>query len=187
MADTDLSPAITDWVVEIVSSYVSNNSVPAAELPSLVDSVYASLKKISGEPEEAAKQPPVPAVPIRKSVADDHIICLEDGKSFKSLKRHLQTVYGMSPDQYRDKWGLGRDYPMVAPAYARARSALAKGMGLGANRRRPEAEDLEAAPEVEAPSMESALAEPAPAEAAELEAATLPAPKKRGRKPKAAE
>ena len=100
--------------------------------------------------------PPTPAVPIRRSVADDHVVCLEDGKTFKSLKRHLQTVHGLTPDQYRERWGLNRDYPMVAPAYAKARSALAKGMGLGASRRRPVDEDIEA--EVPAP----APAEPEP-------------------------
>ena len=181
MADTDPNPDVIAWAVEIVSSYVSNNSMPAAELPNLVNSVYASLKKINGEPEEPAKQPPAPAVPVRKSIADDHIICLEDGKSFKSLKRHLQTVHGMSPDQYRERWSLGRDYPMVAPAYAQARSALAKGMGLGASRRRPEAE-----------AEEDGEAELAPTQApetgtgAETEAAAPPAKKPRGRKPKAA-
>ena len=105
---------------------------------------------------------------IRKSVADDHIICLEDGKSFKSLKRHLQTVHGMTPDQYRQRWNLGREYPMVAPAYAKARSALAKGMGLGASRRKDVVEDLaeEAAPAQEAdlPDGTEATAEVPPSE-----------------------
>lgn len=137
MSEEQPGPDVIEWVVEIVSSYVSNNSVPTGELPSLLISVHDSLRRLSGSQIETPRQPPSPAVPIRKSVADDHVVCLEDGKSFKSLKRHLQTVHGMTPDQYRERWGLGRDYPMVAPAYAKARSALAKGMGLGASRRRP--------------------------------------------------
>ena len=149
MNEPDQNIDVIEWAVEIVSSYVSNNSVPATELPSLLSSVHQSLLKIAGEPAEAEKQPPTPAVPIRRSVAEDHIVCLEDGKSFKSLKRHLQTVHGMSPDEYRTRWGLARDYPMVAPAYAQARSALAKGMGLGASRRKPSEAAEMAEPQLE--------------------------------------
>lgn len=133
--DFSEDPPLMRWAVDIVSSYVSNNSVPAAELPNLLHAVHASLSKVTEKPPEEAKQPLTPPVPIRKSIADDYLVCLEDGKRFKSLKRHLQTVHGMSPDQYRERWSLGRDYPMVAPDYAKARSALAKGMGLGASRR----------------------------------------------------
>lgn len=145
MSETNQSDDVIEWVVEIVSSYVSNNSVPASDLPTLLNNVHESLRKISGGPVETPAPPPTPAVPVRKSIADDHLVCLEDGKMFKSLKRHLQTVHGMSPDQYRERWGLNREYPMVAPAYAKARSALAKGMGLGANRRRAP-EDVETPP-----------------------------------------
>lgn len=116
---------------DIVSAYVSNNSVTPADLISLIASVHASLVKLGSEPEAATPVVLVPAVPIRKSVTPNGIICLEDGKVFKSLKRHLGTSYGMTPAEYRTKWGLPSDYPMVAPAYAEARSALAKSMGLG--------------------------------------------------------
>ena len=116
---------------EIVSAFVSNNSLPPPELPALLQSVHSALNKIAiGETAvvEPAKQP---AVAIKKSVTPDFIICLEDGKKFKSLKRHLRTAYGVTPDEYRAKWGLPADYPMVAPNYAAARSSLAKSMGLG--------------------------------------------------------
>ena len=125
MKDTKL-----DLTAAIVSAYVSKNSVPMANLAELVASVHASLAKleVSPEPEKSA---PAPAVPIRKSVTKDYIISLEDGRKFKSLKRHLATHYGMTPDQYRQKWGLPADYPMVAPNYAATRSALARSIGLG--------------------------------------------------------
>ncbi len=123
---------------EIVAAYVSNNSVAPTDLPGLIGNVHASLLRLAGGSAapvvaEALK----PAVAIKKSVSDDHIICLEDGKKFKSLKRHLRTQYNMSPEDYREKWGLSADYPMVAPNYAHARSRLAKEMGLGQQRRRP--------------------------------------------------
>jgi len=119
-----------DLTAAIVSAYVSKNSVPMSNLADLVASVHASLAKldVSSEPEKSA---PVPAVPVRKSVTKDYIISLEDGRKFKSLKRHLATHYGMTPDQYRQKWGLPADYPMVAPNYAATRSALARSIGLG--------------------------------------------------------
>lgn len=117
---------------DIVSAYVSNNSVPTSELPALIQSVHTSLQ---GAVAPAAAEPKAeklePAVPIRKSITPDYIVCLLDGKRFKSLKRHLHTQYDMSPDQYREKFGLPFDYPMVAPNYAAERSALAKKMGLG--------------------------------------------------------
>lgn len=116
---------------DIVSAYVSNNVVTKAELPKLIGDVFAALNKLQTAPEAPPAAPPVPAVPIRKSVTPEAIICLEDGKPYKSLRRHLSVAYGMSPEQYRKKWGLPTDYPMVAPAYAEARSALAKALGLG--------------------------------------------------------
>lgn len=116
---------------DIVSAYVANNVVMKTDLPALIADVFAALTKLGREPEAPPAAPLVPAVPIRKSVTPEAIICLEDGKSFKSLKRHLRSSFDMTPDQYRAKWGLPSDYPMVAPAYAEARSALAKSMGLG--------------------------------------------------------
>ena len=121
---------------EIVSAYVSNNSVPAGELPALISEVHLALAKVGNGAAEAPAETPKPAVAIKKSVTPDYIICLDDGKKFKSLKRHLRTKYGMTPEQYREKWGLPKDYPMVAPAYAAARSELAKSMGLGQQRKK---------------------------------------------------
>ena len=118
---------------DVVSAYVSNNSVPMSELPNLIADVHRALGDTGGG-EQTAKQPaekPKPAVPIKKSVTDDYIICLEDGKQFKSLKRHLSSKYDMTPEEYRSRWGLPPDYPMVAPNYAAARSKLAREMGLG--------------------------------------------------------
>lgn len=122
---------------DIVAAYVSNNSVPAAELPALIQAVHISLMTATVAVTDAqVEQPQEPAVPIKKSVTDDYIICLEDGKKFKSLKQHLSTAYGTTPAAYRAKWGLPYDYPMVAPAYAAQRSMLAKKIGLGASRKR---------------------------------------------------
>jgi predicted transcriptional regulator len=121
---------------DIVSAYVSNNSVPAADLPGLINEVYNALVRVGSSAAAAPAEAPKPAIPVKRSVTDDHIICLEDGKKFKSLKRHLRTQYGLSPEDYREKWGLPADYPMVAPNYAKARSNLAKQMGLGQKRRR---------------------------------------------------
>lgn len=121
---------------EIVAAYVSNNPVPPADLPSLIESVHAKLASIVSGAQQEVVEPPTPAVSIKKSITPDFIICLEDGKKFKSLKRHLRTKYEMSPEEYRAKWGLPADYPMVAPNYAAARSELAKAMGLGAQRSR---------------------------------------------------
>lgn len=121
----------------IVAAYVGANSVPASELPGLIQNVYRSLVALDGNNVAA---PPVaelvPAVSPKKSITPDYLICLEDGKKFKSLKRHLRVRYGLSPEQYRTKWGLPADYPMVAPNYAKARSELAKEMGLGQSRKR---------------------------------------------------
>ena len=127
-ADTDLRELTAD----VVSAYVSNNPVPMTELPSLIADVYKALGDTS--PNEQASAPaerPKPAVPIKKSVTPDYIICLEDGKQFKSLKRHLSSRYNMTPEEYRARWNLPPDYPMVAPNYAAARSKLARDMGLG--------------------------------------------------------
>jgi predicted transcriptional regulator len=121
---------------DIVSAYVTNNSVPATELSALIGSVYAALTKTAQAQQEEPKAELVPAVSVRKSVTPDSIICLEDGKKFKSLKRHLRTTYDMTPEQYRAKWNLPADYPMVAPNYAKARSELAKTMGLGQQRKK---------------------------------------------------
>lgn len=124
---------LAELTAEIVSAYVARNPVPASDLPSLLHSVHGALGQIlSGAPAEEPKVEELkPAVPIRKSITDDYLISLENGQKFKSLKRHLMTSYNMTPQQYRDKWGLPKDYPMVAPAYAKSRSALAKSLGLG--------------------------------------------------------
>jgi predicted transcriptional regulator len=116
---------------DIVAAYVANNVISGEKLPDFIGSVYAALHKASVQGAEPPKVELIPAVPVKKSVTHDYIICLEDGKKFKSLKRHLRTHYDLSPEAYREKWGLARDYPMVAPAYAAARSHLAKNMGLG--------------------------------------------------------
>lgn len=130
-----------DIAASIVSAYVGNNSLPTPELPALIANVHAALVRVrgglpTGEGQEAIAEPAKPAVPIKKSVTPDYLICLEDGKKFKSLKRHLRTHYDLSPEEYREKWNLPSDYPMVAPNYAAARSNLAKQMGLGQQRKR---------------------------------------------------
>lgn len=125
-----------ELAADIVSAYVSNNSVPVSDLPGLINDVHAALLRVTTGATPTITEAPKPAVPIKKSITNDYIICLEDGKQFKSLKRHLRTQYNMSPEDYREKWGLGPDYPMVAPNYAKARSHLAKQMGLGQQRRR---------------------------------------------------
>ncbi len=119
---------LLDLTSEIVSAYVSNNKVEVEKLPEIIGNVYASLSSIANE--EGAEMIE-PAVPIKKSVTPDYIICLEDGKKFKMLRRHLQNVYGLTPEEYRERWGLPADYPMVAPNYAEKRSGLAKQIGLG--------------------------------------------------------
>ena len=122
---------------QLVSAYVANNPVSVTDVIQMIGEVHASLKTVSGAPEPKARatEKPKPAVPVRKSVTDDFIICLEDGKQFKSLKRHLASNYNMTPDDYRQKWGLPEDYPMVAPSYAKQRSQLAKKIGLGRRHR----------------------------------------------------
>jgi predicted transcriptional regulator len=125
---------IMGLAAQIVAAYVANNPVAQAELPALIGDVYQALTRITGNPVLVEREGLKPAVPIKKSVMPDHIVCLEDGKKFKSLKRHLRTHYNLSPEEYREKWGLPHDYPMVAPNYAAARSELAKKMGLGTRR-----------------------------------------------------
>jgi predicted transcriptional regulator len=121
---------------EIVSAHVANNTVALGDLPQLIQEVYRSLASVGSAP--AAPERPQPAVPVKKSVTPDYIICLEDGKKLKMLKRHLKTAYNMTPEEYRDRWGLPADYPMVAPNYAAHRSSLAKKIGLGTKpRKRP--------------------------------------------------
>ena len=123
-----------DLTASIVSADLSNNPTPASEIPNLISQVHAALLRVSSGRTEAPAEPPKPAVSLKKSINPDYLVCLEDGKRFKSLKRHLRTQYNMTPEQYRDKWGLPPDYPMVAPNYAVARSQLAKKMGLGQQR-----------------------------------------------------
>ena len=125
-----------DLTANIVSAYVSNNATPASEIPALISQIHAALVRVAVGRVETPLEPSKPAVSVKKSVTAEYLVCLEDGKHFKSLKRHLRTQYNMTPEQYRDKWGLAPDYPMVAPNYAVARSQLAKKMGLGQQQRR---------------------------------------------------
>jgi predicted transcriptional regulator len=136
MTENAASSNYIELAADVVSAYVSNNSVPAGDLPALIGEIHIALSKIGNGSSELPAEAPKPAVSIKKSVTPDYIICLEDGKKFKSLKRHLRTQYNMTPEQYREKWGLPVDYPMVAPNYAKARSELAKEMGLGQQRRK---------------------------------------------------
>ena len=128
--------AYIDLTANIVSAYLSNNPTPASEISNLISQVHSALMRVSSGRSEAPAEPAKPAVSLKKSINPDYLVCLEDGKRFKSLKRHLRTQYNMTPEQYRDKWGLPADYPMVAPNYAVARSQLAKKMGLGQQRRK---------------------------------------------------
>ena len=135
MADPKETNDLLELTTEIVSSHVANNAVAIQDIPDLIRQVYGTLTSIdqspSGQPDR-----PQPAVPIKRSVTPDHIICLEDGRKLKMLKRHLKTAYNMTPEEYRERWGLSADYPMVAPNYARQRSNLAKKIGLGTKPRR---------------------------------------------------
>ena len=128
---------IIEMTTDIVSAYVGNNSIGAADLPGLIQSVHRALTEVTSGADAVEAEPQEPAVSIKKSITPDFLICLEDGRKFKSLKRHLRTKYDLSPDEYRSKWGLPKDYPMVAPNYAKARSELAKQMGLGQGGRKP--------------------------------------------------
>lgn len=129
MTDHAQQADVLGLTAQIVSAHVSNNSVTPDALSALIQDVYRTLSGVGKEP--AAPDKPQPAVPVKKSVFPDHIVCLEDGKKLKMLKRHLKTAYNMTPEQYRERWGLAPDYPMVAPNYARHRSSLAKKIGLG--------------------------------------------------------
>ncbi len=131
----DQQKDLVGMAAKIVSAYVSANTIASQDLPSLIRTVYQALQDISDAPAQAPEATPEPAVAVKKSITPDFIICLEDGKKFKSLKRHLRTRYAMTPDEYRAKWGLPHDYPMVAPNYAKERSTLAKRMGLGTSRK----------------------------------------------------
>ena len=122
---------LIDLSTEIVSAYVSHNALSVSDLPRLIADVHAALKGLKSGTAPAMAEELKPAVSVKKSIANDYIICLEDGKEFKSLKRHLRTHYNLSPEEYREKWGLPADYPMVAPSYSATRSRLAKDNGLG--------------------------------------------------------
>jgi predicted transcriptional regulator len=128
---------LLEMTADIVSAYVGNNNVQVTEVPGLISSIHAALSQISTGVVEVEPEIKEPAVSVRKSITPDFLICLEDGRKFKSLKRHLRTKYNISPEEYRAKWGLPKDYPMVAPNYAKARSDLAKQMGLGQGGRKP--------------------------------------------------
>lgn len=131
MAENSSDNLYIELAADIVSAYLSHNSVPSSEIPNLINQIYAALKRVSAGQGATAAEPPKPAVPIKRSVTPEYIVCLEDGLKFKSLKRHLRTRYNLTPDQYREKFGLPPDYPMVAPNYAAQRSAMAKKIGLG--------------------------------------------------------
>ncbi len=139
MIDETEGSDLLGLTAEIVAAHVSNNTVSVEELPVLINQVYRSLSSM-GQPAEMVQEKPQPAVPVKKSVHPDYIICLEDGKRLKMLKRHLKTAYNMTPEEYRDRWSLPPDYPMVAPNYARQRSKLAKEIGLGTRARKGEEE-----------------------------------------------
>jgi predicted transcriptional regulator len=138
MAEDAKQVALLPMVTEIVAAHLSNNSVAVADIPRLINEVYGALTSLAGgaRPASSAAGRQEPAIAIKKSISPDFIICLEDGKKLKMLKRHLRTAYGMTPDQYREKWGLPADYPMVAPNYAKKRSSLARQIGLGTGGRR---------------------------------------------------
>ena len=136
MADNPGTSNFIELTASIVSAFVSNNSVAAGDIPALINQIHSALLRVSSGTKEQSVEPLKPAVSPKKSITPDYLVCLEDGKKFKSLKRHLRTQYNMTPEQYREKWGLAPDYPMVAPNYAAARSKLARDMGLGQQRRR---------------------------------------------------
>ena len=125
---------LIELTAEIISAYVSTNTIASGNLPNLIDQVHSALHRTANGPVEPQREPLNPAVAVKKSVTPDYIICLEDGKKFKSLKRHLRTYHDLTPDEYRQRWGLTPTYPIVAPSYAKRRSTLAKKMGLGQKR-----------------------------------------------------
>jgi len=134
MSDKPNINEILELTTEIVSAHVSNNSVAIGDLPSLIQGVYKTLSSVGSE--QITTERPRPAVPVKKSIFPDYIVCLEDGKKLKMLKRHIMTSYSLSPEEYRNRWGLSADYPMVAPNYAKHRSNLAKKIGLGTKSRK---------------------------------------------------
>lgn len=134
MSEKPNTNELLELTTEIVSAHVSNNTIAVGDIPQLIQDVYKTLGTVVAA--ASAPERPRPAVPIKKSIFPDYVICLEDGKKLKMLKRHLKTAYNMTPDEYRDRWGLGPDYPMVAPNYAKHRSALAKKIGLGTKPRK---------------------------------------------------
>ncbi len=133
MSDQANREELLTLTTEIVSSYVSHNVIATDEVPTMIDQVFKALST-AGSEDNATADRPQPAVPIKRSITEDYLICLEDGKKLKMLKRHLKTAYNMTPEQYRERWGLAADYPMVAPSYAERRSKLAKDIGLGTSR-----------------------------------------------------
>ncbi len=135
MENNEITEGLVELTADVVSAYVSNNVVAPSDLPVLINDTFDALSKTAAKASQPLTEELNPAVPIKKSVTPDYIVCLEDGKKFKSLKRHLRTHYDLTPEDYRDKWSLPHDYPMVAPNYAAARSALAKKMGLGQRRK----------------------------------------------------
>jgi predicted transcriptional regulator len=183
---------LVELTADIAAAYLSANTVPAGELPSLIQTIHQALSGVSSGAPAAAAEPAKPAVPLKKSITPDYLISLEDGKKYKSLKRHLRTKYNMTPDEYRSKWGLPKDYPMVAPNYAKARSEMARNMGLGqgGRGRKPAAAKAAAAPKAakapKAPKAPKAAKAAAPAKRGPgrppkaKAAATAAAPAKRG-------
>lgn len=134
---TDEQSSAVELAADIVSAYVTKNAIAASDLPNLIRQVHSALTDVGVATSDAPAEKPTPAVPVRKSITPDFLICLEDGRKFKSLKRHLQSKYDLSPQAYREKWGLAKDYPIVAPNYAAARSELARKSGLGQGGRQP--------------------------------------------------
>lgn len=130
-ADNKSHQEILALTTEIVAAHLSNNQLPADDIPALIQKIYKTLTNVTADSGSSFSERPQPAVPVKRSINPDYIICLEDGKKLKMLKRHLKTAYNMSPEEYRERWGLPADYPMVAPNYALQRSSLAKDIGLG--------------------------------------------------------
>lgn len=135
MTDASAAKDLLSLTTRIVSAHVGRNPMPPGDLPKIIDEVYRSLSGL-GSAQAAPTKRPLPAVPVKRSITPEYIVCLEDGRKLKMLKRHLKSAYGLTPAQYRDRWGLPPDYPMVAPAYAKQRSRLAKEIGLGTGKRR---------------------------------------------------
>jgi predicted transcriptional regulator len=171
MTTEDQNKKLLELTAQIVSAHVAKNQITALGLPALIEQVYTALKTAGTEPAPIVAEKQLPFVPAKRSVFPDYIICLEDGRKLKTLKRHLRSTFGLSPEQYREKWGLAADYPMVAPNYAEHRSKLAKQLGLG---RKPTAEEEDEEPEIVQPPAKPAAA-PAPVAAAPEEAEAPPA------------